>query len=136
MEVIPNNQPLGYLEDDIQCMAKTSQLLIKSWMMNLIYIVPFHKGCLSTWTYVKFYGKAGEKSIYNLCLRNNAPMLGVGDIAQIKAGQQNRWEWQIVVVTKLVMPRATQLLVQRSRKHQFCGNTNSIPDSIGASLSL
>ena len=124
-EVILNNRPLGYLEDDIQLPPLTPNMLIHGTNITLPedivdddpeygepiparlarHLQRCKDALWKRWT--SEYMRALRER--HNCYQGDSPSLKVGDIVQVKEDKKNRGEWRLAVVVHVVKKGETVL---------------------------
>jgi hypothetical protein len=117
-EVILNNRPLGYLENDIELPPLTPHMLIHGTNVSIPqqeidedpdFLTPTPEKMMKTIQHCKDTVWKRWKSEYlralrerHFCSNKKEIKLQVGDIVQIKGDQKNRGDWSLAKITKLV----------------------------------
>jgi hypothetical protein len=117
-EVILNNRPLGYLENDIELSPLTPHMLIHGTNVSIPqneidedpdFLTATPQKMLKTTQHCKDSVWKRWRSEYlralrerHFCSNNKFIKLKIGDIVQIKNDHKNRGEWNLGKITKLV----------------------------------
>ena len=117
-EVIVNNRPLCYMEDDIQLPVLTPNMIIHGTSITLpeecvdddppygqhaVQRLYQHQERLkiALWKRWKTEYLAALRERHQ-CSKKTPPNISIGDVVQLKEDTKNRGEWRIGIVTKLV----------------------------------